>query len=291
MSKSKKVGGVLLVALSAASFGLMPIFAKIAYSAATSTYSLLFLRFSLAAAFLFLSIFLKKLPLPSKREMLVFCLLGAVGYVGTSFCYFYALNYASAGIVSLLLYTYPALVMVGSAILFKERVTLPKVIALCLALVGACIIIGTEFQSNLIGIILSILAALFYSSYILISSKSVKEGMGIQSSAFITLGAAVIYGTMNLFMGFSPPTQFDGFMAVAMITMISTVLAFWSFFTGIKKTGPSTASLVSILEPVVTVLASAIILSEKITSNMLLGGCLVLISLVVTLLPTKKHCL
>lgn len=193
--------------------------------------------------------------------------------------------------VSLLLYTYPALVMMGSAIFLKERVTLPKVIALCLALGGACIIIGAEFQSNLIGIILSVLAALFYSSYIVISSKVVKAGMGIQSSAFITFGAAVIYGIMNLFMGFSPPTQFDGFMAVAMIAMISTVLAFWSFFTGIEKTGPSTASLVSILEPVVTVLASAIILSEKITSNILFGGCLVIISLIVTMLPTRKQCL
>ena len=288
MKSSKNIVGVLLVALSAASFGLLPIFAKLAYSAGTSTYTLLFLRFSVAAAFLFLLIFLKKLPLPSKRDMLIFFLLGAVGYVGHSLCYFTALNHASAGIVSLLFYTYPALVMVGSATFFKEKITIQKVSALGLAMVGAFIIIGAEFQFKLFGIVLSVLAALLYSVHILISSKDVKEGMGIQSSAFISFGAAVAYGAMNLFMGFTPPTQVNGFIAVAMIAMISTVLALWSLFTGLEKTGPSTASLVSILEPVVTVLSSVIILSEEITVNTILGGSLVLISLLVTMLPMRK---
>lgn len=288
MGDKKRIGGVLLIAISAASFGLMPIFAKIAYSAGTSTYSLLFLRFLVAAAFMFLLLFIKKLNLPSKKEMLIFLLLGAVGYVGQSFCYFTALNYASSSVVSLLLYTYPALVMIGSTIFLKEKITVQKVISLCLALIGAVVIIGAEFHANPTGIVLSILSAVFYSVYILISSQVVKAGMGIQSSAFIMLGAAVVYGIMNLFLGFTPPTQINGLVAVAMIALISTVLAFWSFFTGMEKTGPSTAALVSTLEPVVTVLSSVIILSEKITVNIIAGGCLVLAALIVTALPSRE---
>lgn len=288
MGDKKRIGGVLLIAISAASFGLMPIFAKIAYSAGTSTYSLLFLRFLVAAAFMFLLLFIKKLNLPSKKEMLIFLLLGAVGYVGQSFCYFTALNYASSSVVSLLLYTYPALVMIGSTIFLKEKITVQKVISLCLALIGAVVIIGAEFHANPTGIVLSILSAVFYSVYILISSQVVKAGMGIQSSAFIMLGAAVVYGIMNLFLGFTPPTQINGLVAVAMIALISTMLAFWSFFTGMEKTGPSTAALVSTLEPVVTVLSSVIILSEKITVNIIAGGCLVLAALIVTALPSKE---
>lgn len=277
-----------MIAISAASFGLMPIFAKIAYSAGTSTYSLLFLRFLVAAAFMFLLLFIKKLNLPSKKEMLIFLLLGAVGYVGQSFCYFTALNYASSSVVSLLLYTYPALVMIGSTIFLKEKITVQKVISLCLALIGAFVIIGAEFHANPTGIVLSVLSAVFYSVYILISSQVVKAGTGIQSSAFIMLGAAVVYGIMNLFLGFTPPTQINGLVAVSLIALISTVLAFWSFFTGMEKTGPSTAALVSTLEPVVTVLSSVIILSEKITVNIIAGGCLVLAALIVTALPSKE---
>ncbi|MCI9545596.1 MAG: DMT family transporter [Lachnospiraceae bacterium] len=289
MKDKKMIGGILLIAISAISFGLMPIFAKIAYSVGASTYSLLFLRFLVATTFMFLLLFIKKWKLPSKKEAVIFFLLGAVGYVGQSFCYFTALNYASSSVVSLLLYTYPALVMLGSAIFLKERVTMQKALSLCLALIGAFVIIGVEFRANPVGIVLSVLSAVFYSVYILITSKVVKAGMGIQSTAFIMLGAAVVYGITNLFLGYAPPTRISGYVAVIMIALISTALASWSFFTGMEKTGPSTAALVSTLEPVVTVLASILILSEKITVNTVVGGCLVLAALLVTSLPSKKE--
>ena len=292
MEQKKNIGGIILVALSAASFGMMPIFAKMAYSAGTSTYTLLFLRFLVGTAFMFLLLAVKKIPLPSKKEMLAFFVLGALGYVGQSFCYFTALNYASSSTVSLLLYTYPALVMLGSTFVFKEKITWKKVVALFLALLGAFVIIGAKFNAGAMGIILALMSAVFYSIYILVSSKVVKEGQGIQSSAFIMLGATVVYGVLNIFVGFEPPTQFSGFIAIVLIALVSTAVAFWAFFTGMEITGPSVASLVSTLEPVVTVIASVVILSEPLTSNLAIGGILVLGSLIVTALPNrtaKKH--
>ena len=206
MNQSRKNAGLLLVAISAVSFGLMPLFAKMAYSAGTSIYTLLFLRFLAATAFMFLLIFIRKLPLPSEKEILAFLLLGAFGYVGVSLCYFSALNYASASVVSLLEYTYPALVMIGSVVFLKEKVTALKICSLCLALAGAALIIGTGSEANPLGVILAILSAILYSVYILINSRIVKPGMGVQSSAFIMLGTTVVYGVMILFTGFSPPT-------------------------------------------------------------------------------------
>ena len=126
MKNKKNIRGILLVALSAASFGFIPVFAKIAYSSGTSTYTLLFLRFLVATVFMFVFLLVKKLPLPTKKEMLIFFLLGAIGYAGESFCYFTALNYASSSTVALLFYTYPALVMLGSASVFKEKITIKK---------------------------------------------------------------------------------------------------------------------------------------------------------------------
>jgi len=76
--------------------------------------------------------------------MLIFLLLCAIGYVGQLFCYFTALNYASSSVVSVLLYTYPALVVIGSAIFLKEKITVQKVISLCLALIGAFVISGVS---------------------------------------------------------------------------------------------------------------------------------------------------
>lgn len=289
MKNTEKVGGVLLVAGSAASFGLMPIFAKISYSAGINTYSLLFFRFLVAAVFMFSLLFIKKLTLPSKKEMLSLFLLGAMGYASQSFCYFMALNYASSSVVSLLFYTSPIMVMIGSAIFLKEKITVQKVAALCFALVGAFVIIGEEWHAKSVGLVFTVLSAIFYTVYVLVSSKVVIAGMGIQSSAFIMLGAMVVFGVISLFMGFTPPNNFKGVIAVVMIAGISTVFAFWSFFTGMKITGPSIASIVSVVEPVVTVLSSVIFLSERITMKIILGGCLVLGSLTVTLIPSKKE--
>jgi drug/metabolite transporter (DMT)-like permease len=289
MNKSpKNTVGILLVAISATSFGIMPVFARIAYAAGTSTYTLLFLRFLIGAIFMLTLIFVKHLSLPSGKEIIAFLMLGGIGYTGQSFCYFTALNYTTAGTVSLLLYTYPALVTVGSVLFLKEKLTGQKILSLVLALVGAFIIIGGDFQANLTGILLSTGAALIYTAYILVSSRVVKEGMGIQSSAFIMIGAAFVFGMMNIFTGFTPPAQMTGYVAVILTALISTVLALWTFFAGMEKTGPSTASLISTLEPVVTVLASAFILSEKLMVNIIIGGCLIITALLVTLIHKKE---
>ena len=287
MDQKKKLSGILLVAVSAAAFGLMPVFAKTAYAARTSTFTLLFLRFLIGAVFLLLLMRILHLPLPTRRETICFLLLGAILYVGQSLTYFSALRYASASVVALLTYIYPALVMIGSALLFREKITARKVLALCLAMVGAFVIVGTEFQASPTGIILSLMCAVYYSSYILASSRIVKAGMGIQSSALIMLGAATVYGGLNLFLGFQPPTQGRGVVSVLCLALISTVLAMWAFFTGMARTGPSTAALVSTLEPVVTVFSSVLILAEKLTVQVVIGGCLVLAALLITSVPSK----
>ena len=287
MNDSNKLGGIFLVAVSAFCYGFLPIFAKLAYAAGTSTYTLLFLRFATATLVMFLIMYLRKVPLPSPKEMIAFFLLGSMGYAGQSFCYFVALNYASSGTVSLLLYTYPAMVMLGSALLFKEKITTGKLISLCFALLGAFVIIGGEFDTDVIGLVLAILSAVLYAVYILVSSRVVRPGMGTQSAAFIMFGAAVVYGVTVLLSGFEPPKEPVGFAAVILIALVSTVGSFWSFLTGMEKTGPTIASLVSTLEPLVTVIASVLILCEAVTRNLILGGCLVMASLLVTLLPQK----
>lgn len=284
----REAKGGLLVAVSAVSFGLMPIFAKLAYGAGASTYTVLFLRFLVGAAVMFLLMGAKRMKLPARRDIVACLLLGAVGYVGQSFCYFTALNYASSGVVSLLLYTYPALVMGGSALFFGERITARKALALVLALGGAAVIIGSQWQANPLGLVLGALAAVFYTAYILISSRFVKGESGVQSSAFIMLGAAVVYGAANLILGFEPPAGAEGWTAVLLIALVSTALAFWSFFAGMEQTGPTAASLISTLEPVVTVVFSALILREAIGLNTVVGGALVLGAVIVTALPEGR---
>ena len=288
MNDKKQLSGVAFIAASAASFAFLPIFAKLAYAAGSGIYTLLFFRFSIAAACMFLLLLILRRPLPQKKNFLHLLLLGGVGYGLVSFCCFSALRYVSSGTASLLLYTYPAFVMLGSAIFLKEKITAKKILSLCLALAGAVIIVGADFKGKLLGIVFAALSGISYAAYILISSRVVKKGREIESSAVLMLGAAIVYAASLPFAGFEPPKTAIGVLAAVLVALVSTAIAFVTFFIGMEKTSPTVASLVSILEPVITVFASAIILSEKITMNIVLGGLLVLFALIVTILPQKE---
>ena len=282
MNKRNGMLGGLMVAVSAVAFGVMPILAKLAYETGINAQTLLFFRFFGAAVCMFALVFFNGLPFPTGKEIVVCLLLGGIGYAGQSFCYFTALNYASSGVVSLLLYTYPALVMIGSVLVFKESVTFKKVLSLVLALGGAFVIIGAEFDADILGIVLSVTAALIYTVYILVSSKAVGEGKEAPSSAFIMLGAAAVYGMLNAVNGFQLPLRPIGWLYVALIAVVCTVLALWTFFIGMRAVGPTKTSLISTLEPVVTVFASALFLSETLAVGSVVGGVLVLTSLLLT---------
>ena len=116
---STSLVGALYVALSAASFGALPIFIKIAYASGAEPVAVLALRFTFAALLMSAIMLVKGLRWPRGRNLLTLACMGALGYVGQSFCFFSALNYASAGLVSLLLYLYPALVTVLAAIFLR----------------------------------------------------------------------------------------------------------------------------------------------------------------------------
>lgn len=285
----REKSGAALVALSAFGFGLMPIFAKVCYAAGSSTYTLLFLRFLSAAIFMMAMMKARRLPRLSKKEAWIFFFLGAIGDSAQAFCYFMALQYASAGAVSLLLYTYPAMVMVGSALIFKEKITADKVLSLVLATGGAFIIMGGNLNGEPLGLFLALLSALVYTTYILYSAKYLRPGVGAQSSAYMMVGNAVTYGIISLFVGFEPPQTRVGLFALVLITLLSTIVAFWSYMEGLGRLGPIKTSLVALLEPLLTVIFSVIILGEALTRDIVLGGCLVMASLFITVRASQKE--
>ena len=101
--------GVFFILISGISFGAAAIFARFAYEAGTNPITLLFLRFGIASICMILMMLIRHLPLPRGQILFGLVLMGALGYVGQSFCYFTALTLVSAGLVALLLYLYPAI--------------------------------------------------------------------------------------------------------------------------------------------------------------------------------------
>ena len=225
--------GITFIIISAASFGAMPIFARLAYASGADPVTLLFLRFGMAAAVMLGIMFVSKTPFPRGLILLELILLGAIGYVGESLAYFTALTIASAGLVALLLYIYPALVTALSVIFLKEHLTTPKIFALFLALSGTALTIQITSRGSMIGILLGIAAAVDYAIYILLGSRIVRRSGSIGSTTIIIASTAGVYAVIAPIHGLAFPASALGWIAVLAIALISTVLAFVTFFGGV----------------------------------------------------------
>jgi len=274
-----RLTGILLIGLSAASFGTLAIFGRYAYADGMDTFTVLFLRFAIAAVVMASLLMLRRETLPGGRVLMQLIGMGALGYVGQSFMYLTAIKYASAGLVALLLYLYPFFVLTLSAIVFRERVTRLKVFALVLALVGTALTVDPA-GGQFIGALMAIAAAAVYSVYIIVGTNVMKHVSAVQSSTVIFASAGAVYGLLMTLNGTHFPASNAGWLAIAGVVLIATTIPVVAFLIGLERVGPTNAAMLSTLEPVVTVLLAAWLFQERLNAVSLLGGGLILIAVV-----------
>jgi drug/metabolite transporter (DMT)-like permease len=267
--------GMILIVVSAAAFGTLAIIGRYAYAAGMDVLTLLFLRFSLSAGVMVILLAARREQLPRGMTLLQLVAMGAIGYVGQAFSYFTAIKYASAGLVALLLYLYPVFVMILSAVFLHEAITRWKLAALGLALVGLALTVGPA-GGQWLGVMWALLASVIYSLYIMVANRVVKEGSAIQSSTVILAAAGVVSGLLMVSTGPHLPTTGAGWAAVAAIVLVATVIPIVTFLAGLQRIGPTNAAMLSVLEPLVTVLLAALLLGETLRLMTLLGGGLIL---------------
>ena len=275
----KRFTGILLIAISAASFGTLAIFGRFAYADGMDTFTVLFLRFGLAASFMTSILILRKEPYPRGKILAQLIGMGAIGYVGQSFLYMTAIKYASAGLVALLLYLYPFFVAILSMIFLHEKLTRTKIIALVLALTGAALTVG-PVSGQAIGAVMAIVAALIYSIYIIIGTNVMKHVSPVQSSAVIFASAGAVYGVLTFANGAHFPATNAGWLAVLGIIFVSTIIPVTTFLAGLERIGPTNAAMLSTIEPIVTVLLATWLFGDQLEPIVLLGGGLILTAVV-----------
>lgn len=275
----RRLIGILLIALSAASFGTLAIFGRLAYEDGLDIFTVLFLRFGISAAFMTVLLILRKEHFPRGRILAQLVGMGALGYAGQSFLYMTAIQYASAGLVALLLYLYPLFVAVLSIIFLHEKLTFIKILALLLALSGGALTVNPD-GGQLIGMVMAIIAALIYSTYIIVGANVMKHVSAVQSSTVIFASAGVVYGLLTLVNGAHFPASDAGWLTMLGIIVVSTIVPVVAFLAGLERVGPTNAAMLSTLEPVVTVLLAAWLFGEKLPPIALLGGGLILAAVI-----------
>ena len=281
---SDRLLGALLVGVSAAAFGSMALFGRWAQESGATTPGLIAVRFALAALILVGFMRLRALTFPSVREWLPIAAMGGIGYVGQAYCYFLALEHADASLVALLLYLFPAFVAVLAAVFLRERIGLVTVAALVLALGGTALVVGGG-SGRPLGIMLGIGAAVIYSIYITVGSVVTKGLDAIAVSTVVCIAVALTSGLIVVILlgagrDVSLAGSTRGWVSLGAIAVVCTVMAILAFFAGLRLLGPTSTSVLSTLEPVVTVGLATWLLGESLSGVQAIGAALVLSAVV-----------
>jgi drug/metabolite transporter (DMT)-like permease len=102
----------------------------------------------------------------------------------------------------------------------------------------------------------------------------------VQSSTVIFASAGVVYGTFMAANGPHLPAARSGWLGIAGIVLIATVIPVVTFLAGLERIGPTNAAMLSALEPIVTVLLAAWIFEERLQPIVMLGGGLILVAVI-----------
>ncbi|QLG63523.1 DMT family transporter [Halorarum salinum] len=278
--------GTLFVLLSAVCFATLGILGEFAFRAGLSVPAALTLRFlvgglvvwlGLAAHRLLASPPHPRLRLPT-RDGLVAAALGALGYAGVSYGFFVGVERTSAGLAAVLLYTYPLFVVALAATALDERVGGRTVLAAVLTIAGVALVSWTGTAAfDPLGAAATLAAAVLYACYITASRVALRTADERVLTAYVAPAAAVSTGLAGAFTGtLSLPTTRFGWAVVLGLGTVSTALAIFAFFAGLKRVGASRAGVVSTVEPAVVLALGAAFLGETVTPAMLAGAGLIL---------------
>jgi drug/metabolite transporter (DMT)-like permease len=276
--------GTVLCLASASAFGAMAIFGKLAYDQGATVGTLLAGRFVLAAALLWTLLVLgggiREIRGSGVRNVALALALGACGYAVQAGAYFAALERIDASLLSLLVYTFPAIVAVAAIVLGRERLDRRRAGALTLASAGLALVLAGAGTGALdpLGTALGLGAALVYSGYILMG-----EGVAARMSpqllaALVCTGAAVTLVSGSALLGELRPERVTvaGWGWLACLAVVSTVGGVALFFAGLRRVGATTASILSTVEPLVTVVLAVLVFGEMLSLVQVFGGVLVL---------------
>lgn len=284
-SHRRERSGVVLCALAAASFGATVVLTKLAYGEGANVVTLLAARFTLATLVLW-PLALRKGVVRSiaPRDAAAALLLGLVVYSAETALIFTALTRLDASLVELLVFCYPALVVLGAIALRRERASARRIAALAVASTGVLLVLAGSSSGALepVGTALALSGATLYAAYVLLTATLTGRLHPLALTALVCTGAAVAFtcagitlGTLHLAMA---PAAWGW---IAVIGLGSTVIGLTAFLGGIERLGPSRASIIATLEPPVALVLAFLVFDERLAPLQIAGGVLVVTAVVI----------
>ncbi|MBN1192447.1 MAG: DMT family transporter [Coriobacteriia bacterium] len=293
----QRKAALVAVITSSACFATLAVLTRLAYAEGARPLPLLVWRFTIAATLLggYLLVRQRRALLSGLRDVPRYAALSLTGYGAASICFFFALQHASASIVTVLLYAYPAIVAVLGAILGRERIGLKRVMAIVLTFLGCALAVGildSEVVVNTLGVVFALGAALGYALFTLLSERLVADRPRLVLMAYTFALSALGIGVLASVTGeqLSPVGLTPALWGLlAAIVVLPTFLAVLLFLGGVRVLGAPQAALVSTMEPVFTILLAILLLGERLSLAQSAGAALVIGGIVLSEWPSSAE--
>lgn len=275
-SRSPERIGAALCAVAAVSFALQPVLVRIAFDGGATVASVGALRFALAAAVLGLVARAAIAAAPLRTLAAPFA-LGLTVYGLETGLFFASLERIDVSLASLLMCSYPVLVVAGAVLLRRERASRRRALALAVALAGVGLVLAGGLGGALdpFGIALALAASASYAAYVLISDLLLGRTQPLVLAAMLCAGAATAFALAGVATGSLAAPAPSGLLVVAAIALVATVLPIAAFLAGVRRIGPSRATILGTIEPPVTIALAALVFGERLGPLQLAGAGLV----------------
>lgn len=271
--------GVIYCASAGVLYGTLVILGNLAYDTGITPLPLLFLRYNIAAAVMWVGLLALRPSLLklAPRDRAVAFGLGLV-YATQSYVYFVGFQSVDPAVTGILFNTFPLDIAILAALFLREKLGKHVAAALALGLAGALLMTRPASGSvDPFGAALILASAFGYSCYVVAARKATAHLPSEAVAAHVFLGAAAAFTGAALVRGEVPVAAAADSVAYAVaLAIVATLLPILLFLKGLKLIGAARAGIIGTLEPLVTVLLAAVVLGSTMGVVQMVGGALII---------------
>jgi len=281
---------VFCTILSALIFGITPLFVKYIYQSGLGVIDVTFYRGLIPLIFLYVMGRIKKESFKiSSEHLFSIVIIGVFGNTLTSVFLNSSYLYLDIGTAKMLHFMYPFMVSILCVFLFNERLSRKRMVALCIALSGLLCFMQFNSKGNIIGIILAIFSSLTYAFYmVMVGKKRLNKISPTVLTFYLSLVMIITSLLFSIFTGgIGIPKTKEVWVNLLIFTLSSQILGVIFLQIGIQKLGAVESSIISLLEPLASVVTGFLFLNERI-SRLELVGSMILISSIFIFISKEK---
>lgn len=231
----------------------------------------------------------------SLRDIPLFLGLGLGSILFFTVCYFTAITMMSLSTAAILLYTSPIWIMLMSLLLFKEKLTARKLIALFLAFGGCVLVSGISGEGvSVTGLLVGIGAGIGYALYSILGTVALRRysPLTVTTWTFLiaALGSLFISQPADIVATITTAPSPPGLLGFCLLTaLVTAIIPFLSYTLGLRSVEASKAGILAMVEPMVATIMGVLVFSERLTFLSGAGVLLILSAVVLLNTPKARH--